>query len=453
LELYPAYGTTAILIGTFVVYVASRKFDPFAPIWMFFVGYTQIYVFQAINYHEWAVRVRGTDMVMTANFRACWALIWFLVAYHSGIPKLVAARLPAPPVQWSPAIISAISPPLTLWGLLSAGLLLRSASAEVSAERAIIGSFPFVLLVSAVLLIVTGRAGGRSRPLFTTMGVMVGVAYVFIWMFNGKRSHSLMGVMATICAFYISRVKRPSWPVLFMTGFLGVLAVSIAIAWRFDQQRNPNQTAARFVQFLTEFDPNTMLRNMNIEDDSAAESHETEEYGAYLVMLTAVPAMAEYDHGASYLRTFSTFIPRIIWPSKPYYGRQEWVNAWIAGSEFKREADFTGPAIGLLGATQLNGGAWGTFIVVGVLALFVRGCYDYFSLYAHVTWIQAWWALFFFNVWFMVVTDDPMVWFYYNWGFTTFPFLVMLWFLNRGTRATRYVGNTPQVAWTSQTAG
>lgn len=31
----------------------------------------------------------------------------------------------------------------------------------------------------------------------------------------------------------------------------------------------------------------------------------------------------------------------------------------------------------------------------------------------------------------MVVTDDPMVWFYYNWGFTTMPFLIGLWIVNK----------------------
>jgi len=31
------------------------------------------------------------------------------------------------------------------------------------------------------------------------------------------------------------------------------------------------------------------------------------------------------------------------------------------------------------------------------------------------------------------VTDDPMVWFYYNWGYTTFPIVVLLWFACRFT--------------------
>ena len=34
--------------------------------------------------------------------------------------------------------------------------------------------------------------------------------------------------------------------------------------------------------------------------------------------------------------------------------------------------------------------------------------------------MQFFWAIIYYNAWFMVVNDDPLVWFYYNWGFTAF---------------------------------
>src|SRR5262249_5818832 len=145
---------------------------------------------------------------------------------------------------------------------------------------------------------------------------------------------------------------------------------------------------------------------------SELSSKETEEYGGFLLMLDTVPAKSSYDHGRSYLRLFSTYIPRIIWRDKPLFGREEWVNALIAGSQFHRKSDFTGPSIGLLGATQLNGGAMGTFIVMAGLALLLRTAYDYFRLYEHTTWAQVWWPVTFYNAWLMTVNDDPFVWFY-----------------------------------------
>ena len=107
------------------------------------------------------------------------------------------------------------------------------------------------------------------------------------------------------------------------------------------------------------------------------------------------------------------------------------MNAWIAGSELERDEDFTGPAIGILGATQLNGGAVGTLIVLGCVALLLRTAYEYFRAHAEIPWVQFWWSITFYNSWFMVVGDDPMIWFYYNWGFTTFPIVIVVWLANQ----------------------
>lgn len=132
---------------------------------------------------------------------------------------------------------------------------------------------------------------------------------------------------------------------------------------------------------------------------------------------------------------FSTFIPRVFWPSKPVYGRDTWIRAWMVGSELQREDDFTGPSIGLLGATQLNGGAAATLIVLACVALVLRGVYEYLRRHADVPWVQFWWAITYYNAWFMVVCDSPLAWFYLNWGFTTFPVVVLTWWLNRSGAA------------------
>ena len=103
---------------------------------------------------------------------------------------------------------------------------------------------------------------GRSscRP-----GFVVALAYVAIWMFNGKRSHSLIGVLATVCAFYITRLRRPSWPVLFATSFAGALVVAIAIGWRNNTELRDRRCPGSS-QYLADFDPRTILESLNIED-------------------------------------------------------------------------------------------------------------------------------------------------------------------------------------------
>jgi hypothetical protein len=431
-ELYFVYATAAVIVLYFLVQAFSRKFDPFAPVWLFLLGYVQVYVIQALSYHEWAVGARGKDLVWEANFRALWALLWLLLFYQLGIGKTIAARLTGPPQTWSPAVVAVISPLMIAWGLFCAGLVIFGGAqvdySAISAEEALFRSFPFLMLVAAILLIVTARATNKAHSFFLPAGLITGAFYVLIWMFNGKRSHSLIGVLATVCAFYVSRLKRPSWPVLIGIGFAGALVVAIAIGWR----DNPNydRSFTGFMNFVGDFRVTKILNSLNItddEEDAEPRNYETEEYGGYLLMLDTVPRLSDYDFGANYLRVFSTFIPRIVWPNKPVFGRALWVNAWIAGSSLERDEDFTGPAIGILGASQLNGGAIGTMIVLAGVAILLRTAYEYFRLYADVPWVQFWWAITSYNAWFMVVSDDPLVWFYYNWGYSAFPIVIFMW--------------------------
>jgi hypothetical protein len=436
-ELAYVYATAFVIITYFLAQAFARRFDPFAPIWLFLVGYGQLYVIQPLSYHGWAVGVRGASVVAAANWRSLWALCWFLVVYHLNVGRLVAPVLPRPPRAWSPVVVTVLSPPMILWGLYCCGVLIQSGgegAAPTSPEAALLGSFPFVMMVAANLMIVTGRNLRAPRPIFLVLGVVVAAFYVIIWTFNGKRSPSLVAVLTTLCALYVTRLKRPSWPVLLSTAFTGALVVAVAIGWRSD--RDHPRTAAGFVSFLADFRVSRILESLNVSDGEEEDrwTYESEEYGGFLLMMDTVPDKSDYDYGANYIRVFSTFIPRIIWDDKPLYGRKAWINAWIAGSEMEREEDFAGPAIGLMGATQLNGGAVGTFIVVAAVATMLRGAYEYFRHYAEVPWVQFWWSVTYYNAWLMVVTDDPLVWFYYSWGFSVFPIVVLTWFANKLTR-------------------
>jgi hypothetical protein len=431
-------ATAGVMLVYFLAHVARGTFDPFAPVWLFLLGYAQVYIVQAISYHEWALRIRGPEVVAAANFRALWALIWFLAWYQLGVGRILAAALPGPPRKWSAAVTAALTPFLLAWGLFCAGAMIQGGIQALetgSAEEALLRSFPFVLMVAAVMLMVTGRNPAVATPLFLPAGLLVAGFYVVIWMFNGKRSHALIGVLSSVCAFYITRMKRPSWPVLAATLCAGALVVGIAIGWRHNDAYELSFNG--FCKYVSEFEVASVLESLNLEDggDSPrADSHETSEYGGFLLMLDTVPDKSEYDYGANYLRIVSTFIPRLLWPSKPLFGRAQWISAWMAGSELERDGDFTGPAIGILGAAQLNGGAAATLLVLAAAGLLWRLAYEYFRLHADVPWAQFWWAITFFNAWFMVVGDDPLTWFYYNWGFTGLPISVLLWWANRSTR-------------------
>lgn len=427
-----------IAIALLVFQVVRKQFDPFAPVWMFLVGYMQVYVVQASTLREWALGVRGLEVVTAANFRALWALLWFLAVYYSGLGKLIAPVLPKPPTSWSVGAVGALSPFLAAFGLYSAWMVMTTqltGDGTVSPEATLLFSFPFMTIVAAILLMVTGRQPGPGRMPIFLLGVGVAAAYVMLWMFLGKRSPALIGVLSTVCAFYISRQRRPSWAVLGVTACVGSLFVALAIGWR--GNINYERSVSGFIEYLGDFEPSAILKSLNVDNDDESRdpskffSHESLEYGGFLLMLDTVPEKSDYDYGENYLRIVSTFIPRVLWPDKPLYGRERWVGAWIAGSELKRDEDFTGPAIGLLGATQLNGGALGTFLVIAVVGTLLRTGYEYFRLHDSLPWVQVWWALTYYNAWYTVVADDPANWFYYNWGFTCLPTLGTLWVVNK----------------------
>src|SRR5262245_56124640 len=112
------YAMAALIVTLVLSQAMRRSFDPFAPIWLVLVGYLQVYVVQAISYREWAIRVRGDELVTRANARALWALAWFLVVYYCGIGRWIASLLPRPPVRWSSSLITGSSAAMILWGLL-----------------------------------------------------------------------------------------------------------------------------------------------------------------------------------------------------------------------------------------------------------------------------------------------------------------------------------------------
>ena len=43
-EIHYAYLTAGVIVAYFLANVVTRRFDPFAPTWLFLVGYVQIYV-------------------------------------------------------------------------------------------------------------------------------------------------------------------------------------------------------------------------------------------------------------------------------------------------------------------------------------------------------------------------------------------------------------------------
>ncbi|MFM7132133.1 MAG: hypothetical protein ACKO0V_22525, partial [bacterium] len=131
-ELTPVY-LLAGLIGSLIlgsVLVFRKRFDPFAPVWLFLIGFFQVYVVQALSYHEWAVSTHGEQMVEAAGWRSLWALLVFLGVYYFGPGRWVAGQLPRSPVHWSLPVLSGVVPVMLAWGFFCSVVMIVQGTDE-----------------------------------------------------------------------------------------------------------------------------------------------------------------------------------------------------------------------------------------------------------------------------------------------------------------------------------
>ena len=170
-------ATPGSLLVYFLSHVFTRKFDPFAPVWLFLLGYAQVYVDSGAFLSRMGSGGPGQgsgdggELPGTVGDR----LVPGRLPVR-GRPVRSRRALPRPPGNWSPTVAAMLSPLLVVWGLFCAGVMIKGgiqAAEATSAEESLLRSFPFVMMVAAVMLIVTGRTQSASRPLFVAAGLMV----------------------------------------------------------------------------------------------------------------------------------------------------------------------------------------------------------------------------------------------------------------------------------------
>ena len=294
---YFVFATAGIILVYFLVNVVVRKFDPFAPVWLFLLGYVQVYIIQAVSYHEWALRGSGQELVTAANSRALWAIIWFLTVYHLGIgprsPLSYLGRLADGRRPWSLP-----SWPLRWFSgdLFCAGVMIRggiTGAETISAEEALLRSFPFVMMVAAIMLIVTGRTLAVPSPLFLPAGLLVAASL---------RCHLDVQRQALtfadrcsfhgLCLLYHASESGPHgrfcWPLLSRRA----LVVAIAIGWRNNDDYELSFVGIHSVSlgFQDRKDPRkSQYQGRRKTARVETTTYETTEYGGFLLMMDTVP--------------------------------------------------------------------------------------------------------------------------------------------------------------------
>ncbi len=310
-----------------------------------------------------------------ANFRALWAILWFLLVYQLGIGRKLAAVLPRPPRRWSPAAVALISPPLIVWGLFCAGLaIFGGAQADSTANpgmETLFLSFP-----------VRDDGGGgpadrdrpddpvRPAPFFLPAGLMVAAALradldvqrQAVALADRRAGHGLRILHDAAQAALVAGPDRD--------GVLGCAGGG-------DRHRLEGQPD--YERSFTGFANSSAISKSRRSSRASTSPTTRDDGGGHDLRDRRIRRLpADDGHGSRQvgLRLRRELHPRVFDVHPPdrlaeqaALRPRQWVNAWIAGSEMERDEDFTGPAIGILGATQLNGGAIGTLIVLACVAL------------------------------------------------------------------------------------
>ena len=428
------YATAAVIVATVLLGVFRKSFDPFAPIWLFLVGYAQVYVVQAISYRDWAIRVRGHELVdrgERAGLLGACSGSWRSIT--AGSARSSPARLPRPPAsgrrRWSPSI----TPLMIVWGLVCAGLVLGGGDDEpdVAPRRRLLRAFPIMMLVG-------GHPADRDRPAAgdgrgrCSPGPGVVVVVGLHRDLDVQRQAVALAVRRADDASARSTLARASgrrcpcwrrrrWP--------ACLVVSLAIGWR-GNNRTTSTTSRASSQYVGDFDLESILVNLNIKSQHDEEIDVRRRDGQ--PRDRGVRRLPPDDgHRARRSRTTTT-APRTSGSSRPTSpGSSGTTSRSTAASSGSTPGSPARSSSATTTSPARRSASWAppsstaapsaTLIVMAVLAPAAPHGLRVLPAPRRVPWVQVWWSLTFYNAWLMIVNDDPFVWFYYIYGHTTVP--------------------------------
>ena len=181
------------------------------------------------------------------------------------------------------------------------------------------------------------------------------LAYLFmsiIVLSGGQRNQLMVVVLAPIVYSYIIKCKRPKlWKVAIF-----IFVAILALGW-IGYNRGTFRTG------------NGTIQNHSLEELWEGFMVNIEVFFPGYTMLETVPSKVPHQFGASYLYTFIQFIPRFLWPGKPYPPVTNLLNAMFG------DLAAWGPAYCNFSEMYLDFGFPGMIIGMGIFGAVCRNFY------------------------------------------------------------------------------
>jgi oligosaccharide repeat unit polymerase len=363
--------------------LASRRFDPFEPVYLFAISYVILFVLRpAFDVAFGLPSVLGyqVDGTYTAALLiAIVGAIGFYVGYYLPIGSRLAGRVPLPGTTWATDSLNAfillcfvIS--VALFGLFLAhtgGLPTISAllSGQNSARAAALSSSSGYLYNAPLWLTSLGVLLLAIAPRWWSRTGIVGFALVLYsqlaMLTGGARSWILPALAAAIIVFFLRKGARPS---LRFAGVALVLLLLFGITIPRQYRNTADRQSTLFETVVAvSGHPGDALQAFLTNADTAMVDD-------FAIELQFVPSNVDFQYGRTYLEALARPVPRFVWQNKP--PAAETMLMGVIWPDFARQN--VGFSFSFFGEPYLNFGVSGVFAVALIFGLAWRTLYEWF---------------------------------------------------------------------------
>jgi hypothetical protein len=356
-------------IGLWTVKGGGMRF--FHPILFVLIGWLAIYVVQPLDTYRGLVNGFGRGKIVYAFLAVLVALWTFAAAYFLGARSRAGVLQHLARRTWLPGrlcdfgiLLIALGVLGQIWFIwLSGGAakffsVARGAGAYETTTAYLYGAKWWVLTgLAFVFLDYRNRRTGRAQILLGALGV-TGI-YLLYQFFVGQRSGLIMLAALCLLIYFLPRRRKPD--IVKLGACFILVAFVLGFVGRFRHDIYYGSSFGELQSFGVSDVPQLIVGSTG---SAAAEGRYTEhcEIAMTVKICSLFPERLPFDYGLRYLNVFIQWIPRLLWPERPYLGLTLTPEQLaVVGREFKR-----GPSSGFVGSFWANGGWLGVLVAAAV---------------------------------------------------------------------------------------
>lgn len=381
-------ATAAVLLLPLVVRIASRRFDPFEPIFTFTLAYGVMFVLRpsaVVHTNDFVYTIAEVGVGIDTTFPQTLVLgflgaVGFVIGHESSWGRRLGRKRSRAAADANLTQVVTIALVLALVGVVLYGLFLALQGASLAVvlagrsdalRGAIQGSTkyylfgPLLLIPTALILVAVGMER-RQKGLYVLAGIAGGILFLIAGA-TGSRGSLLPLVGGFVVYFYSTRRKRPSGAAIVVGICVALTVSSFLLATRNTNVREQVGFSGAVSQIVTQ--PQSIFEPLYRGQDAA-------EAPALASALTVIPEQVHHTYGRGTLGdVLLRPVPRAIWPGKPPPPREAVIQALWPRAYASRAAS---PEFSTLLYWYLDGGPIGVFVGLFLLGLLSRAAFESF---------------------------------------------------------------------------